>query len=219
MDKNEILTKIQNKITNFRDLAIFNQSYIKPNIIYRSSSPISYQSPELLQEFKDLGIKSIIDLRSAVEIGYSSYEDEFVNNFNYYWVHMDISMPTDVMLREGKSELSFYNQFCWYTLFYNKTQIRKIFNILSRPENIATVIHCHAGRDRTGVISSLILLLVNAPEANIIQDYLATDEFTQSEDIEFIVEEIEKMGGIMEYLVSRGLLKETMEGLIEQLRP
>ena len=219
MDKNEALSKIQNKIHNFRDLAIFNQSYIRQNVIYRSSSPIPHQSKELLEEFKDLGINSIIDLRSAVEIGHSSYDDEFLNNFNYYWVHIDISMPHDVLLREGQSEMSFYKQFCWYTLFYNKAQIRRIFNILSRPENYGSIMHCHAGRDRTGVISSLILLLLNAPEPNIIQDYLATDEFTQSEDIEYIVDEVEKAGGIMDYLVSCGLLKETLEGMVEQLRP
>ncbi|MCE7738104.1 MAG: tyrosine-protein phosphatase, partial [Candidatus Heimdallarchaeota archaeon] len=73
LEKNELLTKIQSKIPNFRDLAIFNQSYIRPNVIYRSASPIEHQSPELLQDFKDLGIGSIIDLRSAVEIGYASY--------------------------------------------------------------------------------------------------------------------------------------------------
>ncbi|MHA1198327.1 MAG: tyrosine-protein phosphatase [Candidatus Heimdallarchaeaceae archaeon] len=219
MDNNELLSKVQSKVGNFRDLAIFNQSYIRQNVIYRSSSPIPHQSPELLQEFKDLGIKSIIDLRSAIEIGHSSYEDEFLNNFNYYWVHVDISMPHDVLLREGISELSFYKQFCWYTLFYNKTQIRKVFNILSRPENLGTVMHCHAGRDRTGIMSSLILLLLNAPEPNIIQDYLATDEFTQGEDIEFIVDEVDKLGGIMEYLVSCDLLKETLEGMVEQLCP
>jgi len=219
LEYNEILSKVQNKVDNFRDLAIFNQSYIRQNVIYRSSSPIPHQSSELLQEFKDLGIKSIIDLRSAIEIGNSSYEDEFLNNFNYYWVHIDISMPHDVLLREGKSELSFYKQFCWYTLHYNKIQIRRVFNIISRSENLGTVIHCHAGRDRTGVISSLVLLLLNAPEPNIIQDYLATDEYTQSEDIEFIFDEVEKTGGIMEYLVSCGLLKETLEGMVEQLRP
>lgn len=219
MDNNQILPNIQNKVKNFRDLAIFNQSYIRQNVIYRSSSPIPHQSPELLQDLKDLGIKSIIDLRSAVEIGYATYDDDFLNDFNYYWVHIDISMPPDVMVKEGKGELSFYKQFCWYTLHYNKAQIRRIFNILSRPENLGTVIHCHAGRDRTGVISSLILLLLNAPEPNIIQDYLATDEFTQSEDIEFIVEEVNKAGGIMAYLVSCGLLKETLEGMVEQLRP
>jgi len=219
LDKNEALARIENKIENFMDLAIFNQSYIRQNVIYRSSSPIPYQSPELLEEFKDLGINSIIDLRSAVEIGHSSYEDEFLNNFNYYWVHIDISMPHEVLEKEGKDDLSFYKQFCWYTLFYNKAQIRRIFNILSKQENYATILHCHAGRDRTGVISSLILLLLNAPEPNIIQDYLATDEFTQGEDIEYIVSEIEKIGGIMDYLVSCGLLKETLEGMIEQLRP
>ena len=219
MEIDQLLPKIQNQIKNFRDLAIFNQSYIRPNVIYRSASPIDHQSDELLQDFKDLGIKSIIDLRSAVEIGYSSYNDEFVNSFNYYWVHIDISMPPDVLLKEGVNELSFYKQFCWYTLNYNKAQIRRIFNILSQEENYATVIHCHAGRDRTGIISSLILLLLNAPEPNIIQDYLATDEFTLSNDMEYVFRQIENEGGIMNYLVSCGLQQDTLTRMIDKLRP
>jgi len=219
LEKDELLVKLQGKIKNFRDLAVFNQSYIKPHVIYRSSSPIEHQSPEILQDFKDLGIQSIIDLRSAVEIGYSSYNDDFVNSFNYYWVHIDISMPPDVLLREGKTELSFYKQFCWYTLYYNKAQVRRIFNILSQTENYSTIIHCHAGRDRTGITSCLILLLLNAPEPNIIQDYLATDEFTLSEDMEYIFDKVEEEGGIMKYLVSCDLQEDTLTRMIEQLRP
>ncbi|MFW9852055.1 MAG: tyrosine-protein phosphatase, partial [Candidatus Thorarchaeota archaeon] len=110
-------------------------------------------------------------------------------------------------------------QFCWYTLFYNKNQIRRFFNILSHPENYSIVIHCHAGRDRTGIMSSLILLLLNAPEPNIIQDYLATDEYTLSEDMEFVFCEVEEAGGIMQYLTSCGLQQETLERLVERLRP
>ncbi len=219
MDHKLLVDKIRAKVHNFRDLAEFNQTYIKPGMIYRSSSPIEAQSPELLQDMKELGIGSLVDLRSAVEIGYASYDDEFLNVFSYYWVHIDISMPHEVMIREMKSEMTFYQQFCWYTLFYNKQQIRRIFNILSRPENYSVVIHCHAGRDRTGVISSLILLLLNAPEPNIIQDYLATDEYTQSEDIEYIVRQVEEQGGIMEYLKSCELEQETLERLVERLMP
>ncbi|NPD90152.1 MAG: hypothetical protein HGN29_15685 [Asgard group archaeon] len=219
MDCDLLLEKIRAKVHNFRDLAEFNQTYIKPDLIYRSSSPIEAQSPELLQDLKELGIGSLVDLRSAVEIGHSSYNDDFINVFNYFWVHIDISMPHEVLIREMQSELSFYQQFCWYTLFYNKPQIRRIFDILSRPENYSIVIHCHAGRDRTGVISSLILLLLNAPEPNIIQDYLATDEYTQSEDIEYIVQQVEEQGGIMEYLKSCELEQETLERLVERLKP
>ena len=217
--KDDLLKKIQSQIGNFRDLADFNQSYIRHHVIYRSSSPISHQSPETLKDFQDIGIKSIIDLRSAIEIGHSSYEDDFLNEISYFWVHVDISMPHEILLREGVSELSFYKQFVWYTIYYNKGQIRRIFNILSRPENYGSIIHCHAGRDRTGIVSSLILLLLNAPEVNIIQDYLATDEFTLSEDIEFVVELVEKEGGIMNYLVSCGLEEETLTRMVEQLRP
>ena len=153
LEKNDLLTKIQSQIGNFRDLAEFNHSYIKQNVIYRSSSPISHQSPETLQDFLDIGIKSIIDLRSAIEIGHSTYEDDFLNDINYFWVHIDISMPHDVLLREGVSELTFYKQFVWYTLYYNKGQIRRVFDILSRPENYGSIIHCHAGRDRQPSLS------------------------------------------------------------------
>jgi protein tyrosine/serine phosphatase len=219
LENKSAFEKIQSTVGNFRDLALFNQTYIKPGMIYRSSSPITEQSPELLQNMQDLGIKTIVDLRSAVEIGYASYNDDFLNVFKYSWVHLDISMPMDVLIREGKSELPFYKQFCWYTLFYNKHQIRRFFNILSHPENYSIVIHCHAGRDRTGIMSSLILLLLNAPEPNIIQDYLATDEYTLSEDMEFVFNEVEEAGGIMKYLTSCGLQKNTLERLVERLRP
>jgi protein tyrosine/serine phosphatase len=219
LESEETIKRIQQIIPNFRDLAEFNQTYIKPGMIFRSSSPISFQSPELLHCMIGLGLKSIVDLRSAVEIGYASYNDDFLNYFNYYWVHIDISMPTEVLVKEGVNTLSFYKQFCWYTLFYNKNQVRRIFNILSRPENYSVVLHCHAGRDRTGIIASLILLMLNAPEPNIIQDYLATDAFTQSDDMEFVFQQIEEVGGIMKYLTSCGLQKNTIEDLIERLKP
>ena len=213
------LEYIDNTIDNFRDLAEFNQSYIKPNLIYRSATPIPHQSPELLLNFKEAGIRSIIDLRSAVEIGHSSYNESFLGNFNYFWVHIDISMPPEVLVQDGVDTLSFYKQFIWYTLFHNKQQIKRLFNILSRPENFNFILHCHAGRDRTGITSALILLLLNAPEELIIQDYLATDEFTLAEDMEFLIEQVEGAGGIENYLKSCGVTENTIEGIKVWLRP
>ncbi|MFV0254006.1 MAG: tyrosine-protein phosphatase [Beutenbergiaceae bacterium] len=40
----------------------------------------------------------------------------------------------------------------------------------------ATMVHCAAGKDRTGTIVALALLLVGVEPAPIIEDYLATDE-------------------------------------------
>lgn len=219
MDFELALKSVQNTIGNFRDMAQFNQTYIKQNIIYRSATPIPHQSPELLLNLKEIGIKSIIDLRSSVEIGHSSYNDAFLHNFNYYWVHYDISMPPEILVQAGVDLLPFYKQFVWYSLFHNKPQIRRLINVISRPENMNFVMHCHAGRDRTGISSAIILLLLNAPEENIIQDYLATDEFTQAEDMEFLIEQVESVGGIEDYLVSCGIEQETLERIKERLRP
>lgn len=219
MEKAEILGEIQNKIVNFRDLNLHNQSYVKPNMIFRSSSPIPHQSPELIEEFKDLGISSIIDLRSAVEIGYASYNDDFIQAFTYYWVHIDISMPPEILEESGINILPFYKQFCWYTLFHNKNQLKRTFNILSQSENYSIILHCHAGRDRTGIISALVLLLLNAPEANIIQDYLATDIYTQSEDMEYIFQQVYEQGGIEKYLLGCGIEQGMLENIREKLKP
>ena len=199
------LSKLKNMISNFRDIAEFNRGYVKKGMIYRSSSPIEYQSNSLKQLFRDVGIRSIIDLRSAVEIKMESYTDEFIRDFNYYWVHVDISMPPEVFLDEGVEHLPLYKQFCWYVLNYNKNQIRKIFDILSRPSNYSVIIHCFAGRDRTGILSALILMLLGAPEEGIIKDYLASDTFTEVEDIQYVIDFVKSKGGIREYLNRCGI--------------
>ena len=219
MEKTEALGKIQDKVENFRDLNLYNQSYVKPNMIFRSATPIPHQSPELLEEFQSLEINSIVDLRSAVEIGHASYNDDFIQTFTYYWVHIDISMPPEILEENGVNILPFYKQFCWYTLFHNKDQIKRFFNILSRPDNYSIVLHCHAGRDRTGIMSALILLLMNAPEANIIQDYLATDIYTQAEDMEYVFQKVYEEGGIEKYLISCGVEQNVLDDLKERLKP
>lgn len=219
MNNDAILEKIQNQIPNFRDLAEFNQSYIKPNMIYRSSSPIFYQSLELLEDFRSLGIRNIMDLRSVIEIGNSSYDDFFISEIKYNWIHLDISFPPYIMAEKGLTHLSLYKQFCWYTLFYNKVQIRKIFTLLADDLSYRIIIHCHAGRDRTGIISSLILLLMRAPVVNIIQDYLATDTLTQSEDIEYILKMVEEVGGINAYLNDCGIDGAVQQKIRQYLQP
>lgn len=213
MSNKLIIESIREKVGNFRDIAEYCETYIKKGRVYRSGSPVTNQSPELRQLFKNLKINSIVDLRSVVEIGYESYDSEFLMGFNYYWVHLDISMPPEYLKTKGISHLPIYKQFCWYLLHHekNKQNIARIFSILSDKKNYNVIIHCFAGRDRTGVISAIILKLMNVPDELIIQDYLASDEFTAMEDIIFVLDEISGKGGIEKYLEGCGVSKEQQE--------
>ena len=48
------------------------------------------------------------------------------------------------------------------------------------------MIHCTAGRDRTGYISALIQLLVGVPYELVVEDYLLTNQFYESRLQKFI---------------------------------
>lgn len=60
---------------------------------------------------------------------------------------------------------------------HSEAGIRRIFNELLRlPADQALVYHCAAGKDRTGIISILILLALGVDDKTIAQDYLLTDD-------------------------------------------
>lgn len=50
---------------------------------------------------------------------------------------------------------------------------------LSEPDNLPTLMHCTAGKDRTGFASALVLLTLGVPEATVFEDYLLTNAYRQ----------------------------------------
>jgi protein-tyrosine phosphatase len=52
-----------------------------------------------------------------------------------------------------------------------------LFARLARPENLPTLVHCTAGKDRTGFAAALVLLALGVPEATVFEDYLLTNVY------------------------------------------
>ena len=55
-----------------------------------------------------------------------------------------------------------------------------MFQRLARPENLPAVVHCTAGKDRTGFASALVLLALGVPTETVFEDYLLTNYYQQS---------------------------------------
>ena len=53
-------------------------------------------------------------------------------------------------------------------------QLRAILRLLAQPRATPAVFHCEAGKDRTGVVSALLLLLAEVPDLAIAADYTHT---------------------------------------------
>ena len=50
-----------------------------------------------------------------------------------------------------------------------------IFNLLAEPEHYPSAFYCAAGKDRTGMVSALLLRVLGVPDEQIIEDYALTE--------------------------------------------
>jgi protein-tyrosine phosphatase len=57
-------------------------------------------------------------------------------------------------------------------------QLGAVFRRLAREDGLPAVLHCTAGKDRTGVSSALLLLLLGVPRELVIEDYALTSLYT-----------------------------------------
>jgi protein tyrosine/serine phosphatase len=143
---------------NFRDLAKHNP-YIKPNVLYRTSTLTSYQHEDLLMPFlKEKGISTIIDLRALHEIEKNPYDNSFIKNFKYVkapfdpWNQPDWFKRTENYGTNSEIAYRFFVMAC-------KTEVKKVFETIVDSKG-AIIFHCLAGKDRTGFIAMLIHMLM-----------------------------------------------------------
>ena len=80
-------------------------------------------------------------------------------------------------------------------------------------EDDAITIHCHAGKDRTGILISMLHLLSGADKNVVYNDYLATEMDTKKEYLDIVLNIIESKGGIEYYLMDCGLSFDQVEQL------
>lgn len=63
-------------------------------------------------------------------------------------------------------------------------ELQKILTLLAKSSNYPTLIHCTQGKDRTGLVILLVLLLLEVPSQAISTDYVASEGELESEKIE-----------------------------------
>lgn len=115
------------------------------------------------------GLKTIIDLRSYFEA--KQNPDPFISKeIKYYNISIgdiDLSKSLDY----GLSEFDFSSYYILMAI-ESKSLIKEVFEtILENKDRGTVLIHCTAGKDRTGIISALLLLMANVQEEDVITNY------------------------------------------------
>jgi protein-tyrosine phosphatase len=160
---------------NFRDLggyATREGKRVRTGQVFRSAALHLLSASDIARLRDELRIGSVIDLRSTAELradGRGLLEREPIR-----FQHLPLydGNGTDTSERPAIPDLA-----ALYVLMAEGA-MRQIGNVLSAVawSTEPTVYHCAAGKDRTGVVSALILGLLEVEEEFIVADYALTQE-------------------------------------------
>jgi hypothetical protein len=90
----------------------------------------------------------------------------------------------------------------------NEESYRQAFEMLADPGNLPLLYHCAGGRDRTGVMTALLLRLLGVDWQTVIEDFLLSGSGSapvSDQDIADLLDDVEAQGGIEAYLRSAGV--------------
>jgi protein-tyrosine phosphatase len=162
---------------NFRDLGGLpaGNSVVRPGVLFRSDGLDDLTSRDIALLLESYGIRSVVDLRGVVE---APSAPEWIVASGLTWKHVpliDIGGPADLQLL--RTELDFDVDSAYRRmLVMASAYLRDIVQFLAESgESRPAVVHCAAGKDRTGIVAAVLLATLGVDREAIIADYMATE--------------------------------------------
>ena len=152
---------------NLRDLGGHmrkDKKVTKFNEFLRSDamSELSKGDIEFLKEF---GLKTVIDLRTDLEISRKPNDFENIDWVNY----INIPLATEEQLKIDGKDFTLRD---FYIDLLNKSEnFGNLFNYMAENPDGVILFHCTAGKDRAGLTAALLLLNAGISKPDVVADY------------------------------------------------
>jgi protein-tyrosine phosphatase len=157
---------------NFRDLGGLTAGpgrRVRTGVLFRSDTLQALTDGDVTRLVEKLGVELVVDLRigpEAVAEGRGPLAGATVCYLNAPLRDLPVS---DLPPRE--QNLHFYLEH----LASPSPALPMIVRLLAAAAGRPTVLHCAAGKDRTGLVTALVLRLIGVDDEEIVADYLATE--------------------------------------------
>lgn len=153
---------------NFRDFGghpTLDGRCVKTDCLYRSGQ-LDHASQRDRATLQALGIHTLLDLRSAQERRRTVRWGPSTRVFS-------LPMIFDELIQEGLRPLLFTR----HAVDDSGSQLAAIFRLLLKPATYPLLIHCRAGRDRSGFVSAVIQLALGVSAEDVVADYLRSNAY------------------------------------------
>jgi len=134
-----------------------------PGRLLRSESPHTL-SESGLRSLLDLGIRAVVDLRTTSE---REHRPSPLVEADVHTSHAPIFTDDDDYPDHLTTAAEVY---CWW-LRERQTGVAAAMTAIADAPSAPILVHCHAGKDRTGVVVALVLRLAGVPVEGIADDY------------------------------------------------
>lgn len=132
--------------------------------IFRADS--LHRLPEEAQNILlEHGVRTVIDLRRTDET--EKAPNVFATTTTVTYRHLSLMHDVRPEPQNRRSLIDVYRRI----LDERQEQVGEALRVLAHPDAPPAVIHCTAGKDRTGLITALLLGLAGVPEETIVEDY------------------------------------------------
>ncbi|KAI0141710.1 protein-tyrosine phosphatase-like protein [Xylariaceae sp. FL1272] len=156
---------------NTRDLGLVPGSPLRANFAFRSGALAGLTDNGKAVLAGKLGVKRIFDLRSPEERTHAP--DPIVDGVENTWfasARADAKIDLSKFV-QGEGEAGYEDMYLDVVEVYEASWKAILQHVRDRPQD-PFLVHCTAGRDRTGVFGGLLLALAGASEDIILLDWL-----------------------------------------------
>jgi protein-tyrosine phosphatase len=159
---------------NFRDLGGYRTTdgqRTRWRVLFRADG-LSELTESDLEVMRDLGVRTVVDLRSGYEVEQGRFNVAAHPVDFFHFPFIDALPDTEEWDRRPGLLGSQYKEM----LDDAGHQILGALTALAAPEARPAVFHCTAGKDRTGLLSAIVLLLLGVDEETVVADYALSGE-------------------------------------------
>jgi len=135
------------------------------------------------------GVRTVIDLRRSDELQVAP--NVFAGSSDVAYHHVSLLLDTPPIRRQVPWPLTDTYR---VILDQRQEQLRQALATLAAPGGLPAVVHCTAGKDRTGLIVALVLGLAGVSAATIVEDYALSAQYLVGTYLEEARQRAEKNG-------------------------